>query len=284
MPALLAIVLALAAPLRIEGEVGDVDLAATRAGVEVRLGEQAAGWQVEVRDAAGTGNLDIALTAPDGHALRRIVTLEGHTTEARSRELAATLAVIIKGDHGAATPPHQAEAEAEPEPEPEPMPLGWLAVGGRIGAGPPGRADVDYGATLRGGAWLVDDHVQPLAELGWIHTPAGGLHLDGFRLGAGAAFGGAVARRRVWLGAGAVPRAMLVRASNRAAVYQWTSSTELAVLGQLRLRRLVVGLRLGLELGFPPIRAQGERDTVRWGPARFVVGIEVGPAFLPRNR
>jgi hypothetical protein len=144
--------------------------------------------------------------------------------------------------------------------------------------------DPDYGATLRGGAWLVRDHLQPIAELGWARSGAGDLNMDGVRFGAGLAAGTSVANARLWLGAGVLPRAMWVRASDRSAPSTWSSSTELAAVGQVRLRRIMLGLRVGVDLTLPPIVSQGVQDRLRWGPARFVVGLEVGPAFWGRIR
>jgi hypothetical protein len=150
-----------------------------------------------------------------------------------------------------------------------------------LGVGPLSAPDPDFGANVRGGTWLVREIVQPLVDVGWSRSVDGSLVLDGVRFGAGAAFGSPLARRRLWAGASVLPRAAWTRAADRRAVSKWRSSTELAGLLQIRGRWWMIGVRVGADLTFPPVRARGHDrdDTVRWGPVRFVSGLDLAFVF-----
>ena len=62
-------------------------------------------------------------------------------------------------------------------------------------------------------------------------------------------------------------------------VDRWMFAPEAGGLLQLRLQQLVVGLRTGVDLAFPPLRAHGNDADIRWGTFRYMVGLVVGPRF-----
>jgi hypothetical protein len=257
----------------------EIDAEAVRRGLEVRLGETSRGWEIEISSTHRYEQLYARLRSPAGREIHRAIVLEGVDTEERSRELASALALIMD-EH---VEPQETDA---PQPGPAPQPTsvsGWVAIGPRFGLGPPTSLHGDGGLAARGGAWLANEHVQPIAALSWSRSRRGELVLDGLRMGAGVAFGSALLERRLWLGAGVVPHAMWTRAADRRAVASWRSSTELAGLLQVRGRWWLLAARTGLDLTLPPVRARGVDATLRWGAARFVFGIEFG-LVLPPSR
>jgi hypothetical protein len=206
------------------------------------------------------------------------VVLTGATPPERSRELAAALALIID-QHEPRPRPEQART-TKPQPTRARRPRGWIGVGPRIGLGPPAAIDPDVGASLTGGCWLVGEHIQPVVRGGWSASTDGDLRLDGIRIGAGLLAGSALVRGHAWLGAGAVGHAFWAQAEDQRADRRWVSSTELAAAFQVRGRRgLLVGLRTGVDLTLPPLRARGESTAIRWGVVRFFAELWVGLHF-----
>ena len=269
-----------AAPaVQVQVDAAEIDADATRRGLEVRLGEAVDGWVVEVRPTDTHEQVYLRLRSPSGVEVHRAITLEGEGVEERSRELASAVALIIEGHIDATMP---AEDVGQPT-QPEPL-RGWFAVGPRLGAGPPSAVDIDGGLGVRGGVWLLGEHVQPIASLGWSRSRDETLVLDGVRLGAGAAFGTPLAQRRLWTGAGIVPHAAWTRARDRRDVSQWRSSTEVSALLQVRGSWWLLAARAGLDLTLPPVRARGQDTTLRWGPVRFMAGLEFGLVLPPGRR
>jgi hypothetical protein len=290
---LLGLHLLLAAPpVEVTSDAMDLDPTATREGLAVRLGAQADGWTVDVHDdpTAPTAVL-VRMRPPAGEPVERSVVLAGTTAEERSRELAAELALVIE-QHGRerAAPPAEAPAKPTP-PEPAPPPRshrGFVAVAGRVGAGLSRQVDPDAGIDLRGGAYLVREHVVPMLSVGWSRSSAGPLVFDAVRFGAGAAFGAPLSRGRLWLGAGVLPQAMWAQARERVEAAAWWSSTEVSLQLHVRLRGFLLLLRTGVDLTFPPAVARGSDGRIRWGPVRFAAGVGIGAAFGggrgPRDR
>lgn len=282
-PLLLAALVATAPAVQVRVEAVDVDAVAIQRGLELRLGETARGWIVDVLPTDGGDHIHVRLQSPGGDQLHRSLTLEGEGVEERSRELASALAFIIEGQ----TVEGQTVAPAVVEPRPiaseaPEVVRGWVALGPRVGLGPPSGPDPDYGLAARGGVWLVREHVQPIVAFSWSRSADRDLVLDGLRFGAGAAFGTPLAGRRVWVGAGVIPHAAWTRADDLVAVAKWRSSTELAALLQVRGSWWVLGARTGLDLTLPPVRASGQDTALRWGPARFMIGLEFGLVLPPR--
>ncbi len=256
----------------------ELDAEALHHGIELRLGSRAEGWRIHI-ETIDLDHVRARLVSPDGEVRVRTLTLTGQTPEDRSRELAATLALLME-DAGTDEPPETTRA---PTPDPTPPPTrGWIALTGHVGFGRD--LAVTGGAGLRGGAWLLREHLQPLAEIDWMHAGRGRLTIDGVRFGAGLAGGTALATGRVWLGAGALARAVwaAARAEGRGAA--WTSSTFVGPIAQVRIRRLVIGARVGVDLTLPPLRFEGNRDVLRWGLVRMAAGLSVGSVLPWRTR
>ena len=278
---LLALVL-FVEPFRLEGtDDAVVDLEAARTGVAVRLGVAADDWVVRVT----SDDTDVArleLTSPQQEVFTREVQLESEDPEARGLELATAVAVIIE-TYDPPSPKVEPPPPPPPPPPPDHRPLGWLAVGGRIGGGPPHAFHLDGGVGLGGGAWVVEDHIQPLVEVGWMRSQSGGLEVDAIRLGAGALFGGSVLRGHLWVGAGAIGGAIgaMARAESRASA--WSGSVLIPLALQGRVARLVVEAHAGPALTLPPLRFSGADRSLRWGLVRFFAGLRVG-VTLGRSR
>jgi hypothetical protein len=259
------------------------DADATAAALEVRLGRRADDWELTVADALEGDDAVVQLRSKQGDDVVRTFVVTGETTEDRSRELAAAIALVIEEY----LPPVVVEPPPVKPPPPKPPPVveppppeGWLAIGGRVGLGDP--LDPDFGATLRGGAVWGRRIVQPLASVAWSRSTERGLSLDGIRFGAGAAFGHDLPRTPLWLGGAVVPHAMLAFAKDTQSDRAWSSSTELAALLQIRARWFFGALRVGAEITEPPLRARGTGASLRWGHVRFLVGLELGLRLPPR--
>src|SRR5690606_27677962 len=114
---------------------------------------------------------------------------------------AASLTLLMEspGDPPVIPPPPPVEDAPPPPPPPEkPAIRGWLGLGPRVELGP--GVLVEAGADLIGGAWLLRDHLQPLASLGFTGAGQSGVTLMHARLGAGLAVGAALPDPRIWLG------------------------------------------------------------------------------------
>jgi hypothetical protein len=276
MPAALLALVLLVEPLRLEGARETADLEAARTGVEVRVGEASEDWVVEVT-AADDDLVRLHLTSPGGEKFTRDVQLEGDEPHARGLELAAAVAVIIETYEPPL--PHVEPPPTPPPPPPEHRPEGFIGVSGRVGGGPPHAFDLDGGLALGGGAWLVEDHVQPIAEVGWIRSQSGDLEIDAVRFGAGALFGGAVLRGHLWVGAGATGGAVGAWARAESSASGWSGRIAIPLAVQGRVSRLLVEAHAGPELTLPPLRFHGADRSLRWGLVRFFAGIRVGVTF-----
>lgn len=268
---LLASVLALG---DVTSRAAAIDAEAVRTALEVRSAEARA-WDLEIEDGGATGEVRVVLTRGD-ERIRRSFVLAAEDEAGRSRELAAALALVIE-QHAAERPAKRVKRDRARPGEPAP-PEGWIAFGGRFGAGSP--ADPDGGATVRGGASWGRRIVQPIAQLATVHARAGNLQLDGFRTGVGVALGRAFGPW--WVGGAAIPQLSWLRARDRVARDDVGLFTEITALAQWRRERLLAALRLGLDLATPPVRARGTHDHLRLGAVRFVLGVEVG-FTLPRR-
>lgn len=258
------------------------DPAATAAALEVRLGRRADDWDITVADELEGTDAVVQLRSKKGDDVVRTFVVTGESTEDRSRELAAALALVIEEY----LPPETVEPPPKPPPKPQPppppprkRPEGWLAVGGRVGLGRP--IDLDAGPSLRGGALWGRRIVQPLASVAWSRSQERGLTLDGIRFGAGVALGADLPGTPLWLGGAVVPHAVLAFARDTDRDRGWSSATELSALLQVRARWFYGGLRVGAEITEPPLRAQGTDASLRWGHVRLLVGLELGLRLPP---
>ncbi|MBK8238668.1 MAG: hypothetical protein IPK74_24340 [Deltaproteobacteria bacterium] len=270
MSLVLALVLWLG-DVRVRSDV--VDDEATRRALTVRAGASADAWSIDVDDGSAPSEVRATLRHRGGREVQRSFVLASATTEERSRELAAALALVIEQQAPIdAAPPTASLQTAVRDP------IGWLAVGARLGAGRP--ADVDGGATLRGGArWR---YVQVVGSWASVHSRRDRLAVDGVRVGGGAAFGGSVGPW--WIGGQVLPQLQWLFVRDRGRARGVTATTELAALAQLRTHGVWLGLRAGLELATPPVRLLGADDALRFGRARFVLGVEIGLQLPPERR
>ena len=287
MPLVLAILAALvAAPIEVGTDV--VDAARVEAGLRARTGDALDAWHIIVTASSTTDAVHVSVTGPDGLSRTRKIALQGQTVEDRSRELAASVALVM--DQPPDPPPPQPPPQQQQHPglglppdEPKPRPSrpalrGWLGVGPRIEVGTGLRYEA--GLDLLGGLWLARDHVQPLLSLGFSGGARSGIALLHARFGAGAAFGAPLgARERIWLGGHVLGHAMYLHAEERGVDSAWLSSTEVGGMLQYRGRRLFLGLRTGVDLTLPPATVRGTTDQVRRGIVRWCFGLMFGVVF-----
>jgi hypothetical protein len=275
----LSFVVVLAAAPAVTSTSERFDPGATAAALEVRLGRRADDWEITVADELEGSDAVVQLRSKQGDDVVRSFVVTGDTTEDRSRELAAALALVIEEY---LPPEHVEPPPAKPQPPPPPprkRPEGWLAFGGRVGLGRP--LDVDAGPTLRGGVLWGRRILQPIVSVAWSRSRERGLTLDGIRFGAGVAIGGDLPGTPLWLGGAVVPHALLAFARHTERDRGWSSATELSALLQVRARWFFGGLRVGAEITEPPLRAQGTDASLRWGHVRLLVGLELGLRLPP---
>lgn len=293
----LALSLALTAPIEVRSAA--VDPALTEVGLRTRVGELADRWTIVVTDTAAPDLVAVELQGPDGRALRRELVLAGVTVEDRSRELAASLALLIEAgtpatpkepgptsprpdppqgpeSDAAATPPPEAPPpDSDPSP-PRPLVRGFLALGPRVGLG---RGLIaDGGADLHAGVWVARERLVPLVELGLTGAKQGEISLLQVRAGAGLAVGAPVTPR-IWLGGHVLLHALWLRAREAGEGRAWSSSSDVGALVQYRGRRLYLGLRSGVDITLPPLDVLGADAHVRRGPARWFLSVGLGVLF-----
>ncbi len=242
-----------------------LDPEAVEAGLRIRVGDELDEWSISVERETPT-RYRVELRRAGARPEQREVTLEGPTDEDRSRELAATLALILdEADDVGVT---------HPEPAALDLPIGFVALEAELALGPPRDLDPSLGLGLAGGAWLLGDHLQPRARVAWSHSWAGPLEVHQVHAGIGLAGGAAVGR--VWLGALALPAFKWTYARQIRSSSAWFGGGELSVIAQYRRRHVVLGLRTGIEMTFPAPRVPGTREVIRWGHVRWLAVLEVG--------
>lgn len=259
----------------------DIDATAVEKALAIRAGERAGAWSIVIEPVTDA-EVRVQLRNTQGLELVRSYALVGTTLEERSRELGATLALVLE-QHADVEPepttPRPGDGKrAEVEKPPKAPPLGWIAAGGRVALGKP--TDLDAGATLRGGLTWGREILQPLVHVASVHARSGSLRLDGVRIGLGLAAG--LPLRKWWFGAAVVPQLAWARARDRRAVDGFAWATEVTALIQWRgTRGLHLGARLGTDISAPPFHVTGQADELRLGPVRFVAGLEVGLRLPP---
>lgn len=262
----------------VESRTSVVDGPATRAALRIRVGERASAWTITVEPGSTAKQVRVHMRHDAGRELEQSFALQGQSTEERSRELAAALALVIE-QHATDTSP--TSPKRHDRVAPAAAPEGWLAVGGRVAVGHP--PDPDGGVTLRGGVLWGRRIVQPIGSFATAHARRDTLRVDGVRFGAGVAIGSPIPGSPVWLGGAVLPQAAWTVARGRGRAGGWSSVTELAALAQLRVRPLLVGLRVGVELAAPPLKLEDRGAALRFGAARLVIGLEVGVLLPPRR-
>ncbi|HEY0134690.1 MAG TPA: hypothetical protein VGB85_11435, partial [Nannocystis sp.] len=294
--AVLAVLVSLAAP-QLDLRATSIDPVATATGLHARVGPLD-DWTIRVEDGAAPASVQMTLRSPDGRQQQRSVALTGTTNEDRSRELAASLALVIEqwddppppdvevlppaNEPPQKDPPQKDPPQKDPGPpppaaaEPAAPVRGWLGLGPRLGVG---RALVEGGLDLQGGAWLAREHVQPLASLGWSATARDGLSLHTLRIGAGLAIGAPVLTGRLWIGGHALTHAAWTRVHDAHTASVWSNSTEVGGLLQVRGGRWIAGVRTGVELYLPQLRAHGSLARIDRGPALWFIGLNFGFMF-----
>ena len=241
-------------------EAAGLDAAALERGLRARVGEVFDEWSISI-DSSEAGSYRVALRSPRGRAKVRELETDGTTDADRSRELAATLALLIheRGRGSARVPASK-------------LPRGFVGIESHVEVGPPRAPDPTLGVGLGGGMWLLGDHLQPRARVRWGHSWAGPLRVNSVGAGLGLAAGAPLAR--FWVGGLVMPAFEWTHARQLRSASAWSGGGELSLLAQFRHRHLVVGLRTGIETNFPPIRAIGS-EVVRWGHLRWQLVIEI---------
>ena len=272
MPPILPLLAVLAAaPPQLDLASAAVDPGATAAGLRARTGPRLDGWTVTVRDTGAVNEVEAVLRTPSGGQHQRRLVLTGASREDRSRELAASLALLVEEDEQ-----KPAEPRTDPEPRPAPVkPRGWLGLGPRLEvAGPPAG-----GLDLVGGAWLLREHLQPLANLAWSSTASHGLRMHSLRFGGGLAAGAPLRAGKIWLGGHVLVHAQWVQARDVAVASAWMAATEVGGLVQVRWSRVVLAARTGVDFNFPPLTLRGTAAQISRGPAAWVLAINFGFVF-----
>jgi hypothetical protein len=242
-----------------------LDPTAVEEGLRARVGDELDRWSISVERESET-NYRVELRREGAAPEVRSVFLEGPSDEDRSRELAATLAVIIdEADELGAS---------DPEPPRLELPTGFMVLEGHVGLGPPRDLDPDFGLGLGGGAWLLRDHLQPRVRVGWSHSWAGALEVHQVHAGLGLAGGASVGR--FWFGAMVLPALKWTYARQVRSDTAWFGGGEVSVIAQYRRKHFVIGLRTGIETTFPAPRVPGTREVIRWGHVRWLGVIEIG--------
>lgn len=254
-----------------------IDRDAVATALEVRLGATARRWTiVMIEPGPDSSDVTAVLRRDDGRELRRVVTLEADTDDARARELAAALSLAIEQDAEV----QRERGSAATRPKPSVLPEGWVAAGGHFSLGRP--ADAAGGASLRGGLWWGRRHLQPLVAIKTLHARPGPTRIDGALVGAGLAAG--APKGRWWFGGSAIASYAFTHAVQRNDDGASSFVSELTALVQLRTHGLVVGLRAGIETRTPGTRLVGADTDYRLGNLRFVGGVEIGATIGARNR
>ncbi len=273
----------LVAPPSVGAAEGTVANDAAVGGLTTRVGAAADDWVIEVGP-LNDGRAVVTMTAPDGWVLDREVTLDAEDPEARARQLAASVAVVIENYEPREDPPDPPPPADDPPPPTPRGPIGFVAAGAQLSTGPASRAGFAAGATLAGGVWLLRDHVLPLAEVGWRRSSAGELTIDGANIDAGVVVGGPLFGGRVWLGGGAVAGALGGFARDSRSASAWSAHITAPAMLLVRLGPVFAELHAGPELTLPPLSFRGNANTVRWGHLRASMGLRIGLLLGPGAR
>lgn len=274
---------ALLAPPSVEAPPTLVDRQQTEQGVVTRLGTRGDDWTIGVVITSGTRAI-ATLHAPDGATLQREITLDGPDIEARSRQLATSVAIVIDNyDPPPALIATETQTSAPEEPTGESLPTGWLAAGAHLSTGPVGRAAVAGGVTLAGGIGLARDHVQPMLTIGWRRSSADVLVVDGANIDGAVLVGLPLLRGQLWFGGGLGIGALGGYARDSVRASGWSAHLTVPIAVQLRLQRLFAEAYTGAEVGLPPLRFVGDATTLRWGQLRAMFGLRVGLRFGGRR-
>ncbi|PCC75364.1 hypothetical protein SAMN02745121_03910 [Nannocystis exedens] len=286
-----------AAPIEVGTDL--VDAGRLEAGLRARIGPTLDDWKITVTPTGQAGQVHVSIALRDGQRFGQAVQFAGKTVEDRTRELAASVALLIEvyPQHqaspldGSTSPPASGSSAGQEQPPRQPGPgepapakplrpalRGWLGLGPRIELGSGLRFEA--GVDLMGGLWLARDHVQPILSLNFSGGARHGISVLHGRFGAGAAFGAPLGPGdRLWLGAHLLAHALYIHAAEKATDATWLSSTEIGGLLQYRGRRLFLGLRTGIDLTLPAVSIRGTRGVVRREIPRWCFGLMVGVVF-----
>jgi hypothetical protein len=297
LSALLWLALGLAPPetgIELEITARDLDPAAIERGVAARLGTPPDGWHIAAEPGLTSNAVHVRLSHVDGREIERDIELEQVEIEARSRELATALALLVEQSEAEPPPPEPPPPEPPPPepPPPEPIPqpppdrprtTGWIGALGHVGLNARAPISPDYGAGLAGGVWLDELHLQPVAQVAWSHAAGGDLRVDAVRFGAGLLAGSALVDGRLWVGGGAIGHAMWAIARAQSEARGWVSVTQLVASVELRGAFWMIGARVGVDLVLPPLTAHGNTGSRRFDAARPAFGLLLGVRLPPRR-
>ncbi len=156
----------------------------------------------------------------------------------------------------------------------------WLGAGGRNALGVSNPSTPDFGGDLMGGTWLVNEHLQPIVDLGWsrVFGLPTGLSVDAFRAGGELAAGWALVHGYLWLGGslgGAVQTGWLHEPGNPLA---WGAMVFASGLVQGRIaRRLLIGVERGPRFSGPALQYSTPSGSLSiLGGLRLEAGVRLG--------
>jgi hypothetical protein len=148
---------------------------------------------------------------------------------------------------------------------------GWIGAGGRNAIGP---QYSDFGVYAMGGVWLLNEHLQPFARVGWSQGGGDGTSIDAFRFGAGLGVGASLVHDHLWLGGTAAIEGASVW-SQSGGDARFVGMLSLSALVQVRVfQRFLIGVEAGPD--FIPSLLRSRAGVLEWDAARFNAGLRLG--------
>ena len=257
-----------------------LDAAAVEAGLRARVGDTLDDWQVSVEPSSQADRYEVEVRDSAGRPVeQRSLELIGDSDEARSRELAASLALIIEAQATAPDPPARTPGPASDEADDAPpaLPRGFVVVEPHLELGSPNALAPGVGLGLGGGGWLVNDRLQLRGRVRWTHAWSGEVQVHGLRTSFGV--GGGFPIGRWWLGGLVMPGFAWTRGVSTEPSSRFAFGGELSAVAQFRLPRAVFGVRVGTEATLPAVlmRPLSEAPSVlTLVPLRWMLSVELG--------
>ena len=188
----------------------------------------------------------------------------------------AALALLLVAAPGGNADPSALASPADATPAAS----GWrLGAGGRNALAVSNPSTPDFGGDLFGGVWLLDEHLQPIVDIGWsrVFGLSNGLAVDTFRAGGGAA-GWAIVHGYLWMGGAvgaAVQNGWLHEAGNPLAFGAMVFASGL-LEGRIA-HRLLIGVELGPSYSGPALQFSSPSGPLSiLGGLRLEAGVRLG--------
>lgn len=266
---LLAVLLCVA-PVRVSippsENAWQVSARAVAQSIDVRLGEAADDWTVEVVHVMPP-RAEVRFVTPENRVLVRGLYIRGDDRQAYTRALAAEASLVIEATSLASTRRSVRSAHDV---------IAWASVDVPVSVGLQRPATPAFGLGLASGAWLARDRVQPLGEVDWQYGLSASDSFHRLLVGGGVAAGGPVPTTPIWLGGVASLRAAWLHPEDAPA--RWTSASFVGGMLQARLRHMMIHARFGLEITIPTVYESADLD-VRLDPVRLGLRIGLGLPF-----